>query len=105
MGKIRFFDTTLRDGEQTPGVNFNREEKLDIAKRLEKLGVDVIEAGFAAASEGDLNAIREIAKNVKESYVCSLARATKAILMRRGRQLSWLKIHIFIRLLQRAIYI
>ncbi len=78
MGKIRFFDTTLRDGEQTPGVNFNREEKLDIAKRLEKLGVDVIEAGFAAASEGDLNAIREIAKNVKESYVCSLARATKS---------------------------
>lgn len=74
MGKIRFFDTTLRDGEQTPGVNFNTQEKTDIAKRLEKIGVDVIEAGFAASSSGDFNAIKEIAGTVKNSYVCSLAR-------------------------------
>lgn len=78
MGKIRFFDTTLRDGEQTPGVNFNCEEKTDIAKRLEKLGIDVIEAGFAASSPGDFKAVEQIAKTVKNSYVCSLSRVIKS---------------------------
>ena len=72
--KIRFFDTTLRDGEQTPGVNMNLEEKMGIARQLERMGVDVIEAGFAAASPGDFHTIREIAKTVKDSFVCSLAR-------------------------------
>lgn len=75
--KIRFFDTTLRDGEQTPGVNMNLEEKTGIARQLDRMGIDIIEAGFAAASPGDFAAIKEIAKNVKNSYVCSLARAVK----------------------------
>lgn len=55
--KIKIFDTTLRDGEQTPGVNLNLKEKLIIAKKLEELGVDVIEAGFPMASEGDFNSV------------------------------------------------
>ena len=57
--RIKIFDTTLRDGEQTPGVNLNITEKLEIAKQLEKLGVDVIEAGFAIASPGDFEAIKQ----------------------------------------------
>ena len=73
--KIRIFDTTLRDGEQTPGVNLNVHEKVEIAKQLERLGVDVIEAGFAIASPGDFEAIREVAKNIKNATVASLARA------------------------------
>lgn len=76
--KIKIFDTTLRDGEQTPGVNLNLKEKLIIAKKLEELGVDVIEAGFPMASEGDFNSVREIARKVKNSYVAALCRATKS---------------------------
>lgn len=75
--KIIFLDTTMRDGEQTPGVNMNIEEKSAIAHRLERMGVDIIEAGFAAASPGDFSAISEISKNTKEAYVCSLARTVK----------------------------
>ena len=74
---IKIFDTTLRDGEQTPRVNLNAQEKLRIAKQLESLGVDVIEAGFAVASPGDFEAVRLIAENVKNSTVCSLSRAVK----------------------------
>ncbi len=73
--KIIIFDTTLRDGEQAPGATMNLEEKLSIAKLLEKMGVDVIEAGFPVASEGDFEAVRQIATIVKESVVCGLARA------------------------------
>lgn len=69
------FDTTLRDGEQSPGASMTRDEKLRIAKQLERLKVDVIEAGFAASSNGDFEAIRAIASIIKESTVCSLARA------------------------------
>ena len=72
---IKVFDTTLRDGEQTPGVNLNLHEKLEIAAQLERLGVDVIEAGFAIASPGDFEAIREVARNIKKAVVASLARA------------------------------
>ena len=72
---IVIFDTTLRDGEQSPGASMNTEEKIQIASQLEKLGVDVIEAGFAAASPGDFDAIARIAQRVKNSTVCSLARA------------------------------
>jgi 2-isopropylmalate synthase len=75
MRTIEIFDTTLRDGEQTPGVNLSANEKLEIALQLERLGVNRIEAGFAAASPGDLQAIREIAKRVKHSTVVSLSRA------------------------------
>ena len=77
MKNIKIFDTTLRDGEQTPRVNLNAQEKLRIAKQLESLGVDVIEAGFAVASPGDFEAVKLIAENVKNSTVCSLSRAVK----------------------------
>jgi 2-isopropylmalate synthase len=73
--KIIIFDTTLRDGEQSPGASMNTQEKIQIATQLEKLGVDIIEAGFAAASPGDFEAINQIAKVVKNSTICSLARA------------------------------
>ncbi len=72
--KLIIFDTTLRDGEQSPGASMTKEEKLRIAKQLEKLRVDVIEAGFAASSNGDFEAVRAIAGSVKESIICSLAR-------------------------------
>ncbi|MFZ4499337.1 MAG: 2-isopropylmalate synthase, partial [Burkholderiales bacterium] len=75
--RLYIFDTTLRDGEQSPGAAMTRDEKVRIARQLEKLGVDVIEAGFAAASPGDAEAIRAVAEVVKDSTVCSLARATE----------------------------
>lgn len=75
--KIKIFDTTLRDGEQCPGASLNPEEKLDIAKQLAKLNVDIIEAGFAIASPGDLQAIQNIARDVKGPVICSLARCKK----------------------------
>ena len=75
--RLIIFDTTLRDGEQSPGAAMTKEEKIRIARQLEKLGVDVIEAGFAAASPGDADAIRAIAEVVKHSTVCSLARANE----------------------------
>lgn len=78
MEKIKIFDTTLRDGEQSPGASMNIEEKIRIALQLEKLGVDIIEAGFAASSPGDFEAIHKIAQNVKKSCVCSLARAIES---------------------------
>ena len=78
MKCIKIFDTTLRDGEQTPRVNLNAKEKLRIAKQLEALGVDIIEAGFAAASPGDFEAIELISQNIKNSTVTSLARAVKS---------------------------
>lgn len=73
--KIIIFDTTLRDGEQAPGATMNLEEKLAVAKMLEKMGVDVIEAGFPVASEGDFEAVSKIAQIVRNSTVCGLARA------------------------------
>lgn len=73
--KILIFDTTLRDGEQTPGVTLTQNEKVEIAKQLERLGVDTLEAGFAIASQGDFNAVSAIANEVKNSTVASLCRA------------------------------
>ena len=73
--KIIVFDTTLRDGEQSPGASMNTEEKIQIGLQLERLGVDVMEAGFAAASPGDFDAINQIAKQVNSIKVASLARA------------------------------
>ena len=73
--KLIIFDTTLRDGEQSPGATMGQADKLRIAKQLERMGVDVIEAGFAASSPGDFAAIQAIAQVVKNSTVCSLARA------------------------------
>ena len=76
--KLIIFDTTLRDGEQSPGASMTKEEKIRIARQLERLGVDVIEAGFAAASPGDANAIRSVAQLIEKSTICSLARATES---------------------------
>jgi 2-isopropylmalate synthase len=73
--KIRIFDTTLRDGEQSPGATMTAEEKLQLARQLARLGVDIIEAGFAIASQGDFDAIRNIADQVEGPVICSLARA------------------------------
>lgn len=73
---IKIFDTTLRDGEQSPGCSMNLTEKIEVARQLESLGVDIIEAGFAIASPGDAAAIAAIANVIKDSSVCSLARAT-----------------------------
>ncbi|MEW6006918.1 MAG: 2-isopropylmalate synthase [bacterium] len=75
MDRVYIFDTTLRDGEQSPGASMNTSEKLVFAKQLAKLGVDIIEAGFAIASEGDFEAIRTISNEVKGPTICSLARA------------------------------
>ncbi|MDQ0219406.1 2-isopropylmalate synthase [Peribacillus cavernae] len=74
MRKINIFDTTLRDGEQSAGINLNFSEKLEIAYQLERLGVDIIEAGFPAASKGDFNSVQEIASKIKDSSVTGLAR-------------------------------
>jgi len=75
---VKFFDTTLRDGEQTPKVSFSLREKLEVAKRLAALRVDVIEAGFAAASEGDFKAVSAIARQTRGCVIASLARALPA---------------------------
>ncbi len=77
MQKILFLDTTLRDGEQTPGVYVNRSGKLEIARALEQLGVDIIEAGFPAASNGDFGCVAEIARTVRTPVICGLARCVE----------------------------
>ncbi len=73
--KVVIFDTTLRDGEQSPGATMTRDEKLEIAGLLDEMGVDIIEAGFPIASEGDFSAVSEIAKNARNSVICGLSRA------------------------------
>lgn len=75
--QIKIFDTTLRDGEQTPGVNLNIQEKIEIARQLERLGVDAIEAGFAIASPGDFRAVKAVAEEMKDVTVASLSRAVE----------------------------
>lgn len=74
---VRIFDTTLRDGEQSPGCSMNLKEKIEMANQLDKLGVDIMEAGFAIASPGDFASVKSIAKSIKNSSVASLARALK----------------------------
>src|SRR5215475_13784546 len=73
--RVIIFDTTLRDGEQCPGATMTHEEKLEVAALLDEMGVDVIEAGFPIASDGDFAAVNEIAKRTKNAVVCGLARA------------------------------
>jgi 2-isopropylmalate synthase len=80
--RVQIFDTTLRDGEQSPGATMNVEEKLMMARQLEKLGVDVIEAGFAASSEGDFEAVSKVAAAIKQPVVLSLCRTREADIMR-----------------------
>lgn len=97
--RLVIFDTTLRDGEQSPGAAMTKEEKIRIARQLEKLGVDVIEAGFAAASPGDFDSIRTIAEIIKDSTVCSLARANEKDVRAAGEAIKPAasgRIHIFI---------
>jgi 2-isopropylmalate synthase len=77
MEKIIIFDTTLRDGEQSPGASLNQKEKLEVAYALCNLGVDIIEAGFPISSKGDFEAVKTIAKNIKGPVICGLARAIK----------------------------
>ena len=76
MKQIKIFDTTLRDGEQSPGCSMNLQEKIEVARCLERLKVDVIEAGFAISSPGDFESVETIARTVKECTVASLARAS-----------------------------
>src|SRR5262249_20667902 len=73
--RVVIFDTTLRDGEQSPGATMTHEEKLEVAELLDQMGVDIIEAGFPIASEGDFLAVSEIAKRTKRAVVCGLSRA------------------------------
>lgn len=97
--RIVVFDTTLRDGEQSPGAAMTKEEKVRVARQLERLGVDVIEAGFAAASPGDWEAVHEIAKTITESTVCSLARAVENDIRKAGEAIAPApkkRIHTFI---------
>lgn len=93
------FDTTLRDGEQSPGASMTRDEKVRIARQLERLRVDVLEAGFPAASPGDFEAVRAVARAIKDSRVCALARAREADIDRAGEALREAvapRIHTFI---------
>jgi len=75
--QIYLFDSTLRDGEQTPGARLNYEEKLEVARQLARLGVDIIEAGFPVSSPGELKAVQAIAEQVKGPTICALARAVQ----------------------------
>ena len=97
--KLIIFDTTLRDGEQSPGASMTREEKMRIAKALERMRVDVIEAGFPAASNGDFESVQAVARLIKDSTVCGLARAHGADIDRAGealREANSARIHTFI---------
>jgi 2-isopropylmalate synthase len=97
--KLIIFDTTLRDGEQSPGASMTKDEKVRIAKILEKMRVDVIEAGFAIASPGDFDAVKAVAEAVKDSTICSLARALDKDIDRAGEAIKNAnsgRIHTFI---------
>ncbi len=97
--ELVIFDTTLRDGEQSPGASMTKEEKIRIAKQLEKLRVNVIEAGFPAASKGDFESVRAVASVVKDSTVCGLARAVENDIVRAGEAIKPAnsgRIHTFI---------
>ena len=97
--QIKIFDTTLRDGEQSPGFSMNQDEKLRLALQLERLGADVIEAGFPIASDGDYETVKRISKEVKNSTIAALCRTRKKDIQRAVdalRQTENSRIHIFI---------
>jgi len=97
--QIVIFDTTLRDGEQSPGASMNLYEKMEVAQALVELGVDVIEAGFPIASPGDFNAVREIAKTVRGSVICGLARCRPEDIDRAWEAVKYAeqpRIHVFL---------
>src|SRR5437588_135580 len=97
--RVTVFDTTLRDGEQAPGCSMNAEEKLTLALQLDTLGVDVIEAGFPIASEGDFQAVRTIAREVRRPTIAALARTRSEDIARAWEALAEAahpRIHIFL---------
>ncbi|MFY9177622.1 MAG: hypothetical protein WAO47_10375, partial [Caldicoprobacterales bacterium] len=97
--RIYIFDTTLRDGEQTPGISLNVQEKVEIAAQLERLGVDAIEAGFPIASRGDFEAVKAIAQNIRKPVIVGLARAVKKDIDRAWEALKYAarpRIHTFL---------
>lgn len=99
MRKIKFFDTTLRDGEQSPGCSMNTLEKVRLAGQLEKLGVDIIKDGFAISSPDEIQAIKKISKSASRVQVCSLARAVEIDLKAAAESLKFAqkpRIHTFL---------
>ena len=97
--RVLVFDTTLRDGEQAPGASMNQNEKLEIAFALERLGVDIIEAGFPIASPGDFDSVVLVSKNIKKSIICGLARSIKKDIDAAADSLAKAKrkrIHVFL---------
>ncbi len=99
LRKVLIFDTTLRDGEQSPGAAMNQEEKLLMARQLERLGVDIIEAGFPVASEGDFASVRQIAREIRGAQIAAIARATRADIDRAWealREAADPRLHVFI---------
>jgi 2-isopropylmalate synthase len=98
MDMVRIFDTTLRDGEQSPGATLTRPEKVEIARHLEQMGVDIIEAGFPIASDGDFDSVRAIAAEISRSVICGLARSTPKDVARAGEAIKHAakgRIHVF----------
>ena len=99
MEKLIIFDTTLRDGEQAPGASLNSQQKLEIAYQLERLGVDVIEAGFPIASPGDFEAVSLVSQKMKKSSVCGLARCLPQDIKAAAKSVKKAKkprVHIFL---------
>lgn len=97
--RIAIFDTTLRDGEQSPGCSMNLDEKVRLARKLQELGVDIIEAGFPIASDGDFAAVKAIANECREATVAALCRTAKADVARAAealRSAAWPRIHTFV---------
>ena len=97
--RVKIFDTTLRDGEQSPGCSMNLQEKLRMARQLDRLGVDIIEAGFPIASDGDFEAVRAIAQEIRRPVIAGLARATKMDIERAWqavRAAAHPRIHVFL---------
>ena len=97
--RVRIFDTTLRDGEQSPGSSMNTPEKLEVARALAALGVDIIEAGFPIASVGDFEAVRAIAAEVTGSSICALARCNDRDIDRAWEAIQFAqhpRIHVFL---------
>src|SRR6267143_4711545 len=99
MDQVKIFDTTLRDGEQSPGISLDVGEKLEIAEQLSRLGVDVIEAGFPVASTGDFEAVEAVARAVRGPVICGLSRTQLADVDRcweAVRHAEKARIHVFI---------
>src|SRR5689334_13102792 len=97
--RLVIFDTTLRDGEQSPGASMNLSEKLEVARALRDLGVDIIEAGFPIASPGDFESVQAIAREIEGPVICGLARCNRADIDRAGEALKGAprrRIHVFL---------